>query len=381
MKICHVVSADMTVEFLLKGQLGFLMDQGYEVSVVCPEGKWTEGIDTRLGVKIIPITRRLSPFSDIVSLTRLFFYFKKEKFDLVHTHAPKPGLLGQLAAKMAGVPRIVNTVHGLYFTQDSSFIKKNFFVAMERTAASCSSLIFSQNREDMEVMIKNRVAPSQKIKYLGNGVDIGKFSPERFSREDISRKKQGLGISGSGSIIGIVGRLVREKGYLELFEAMQFVAKNHPDTKLLVIGPEEPGKKDAIRQGIVKKYNLQGKVIFLGRRSDVDQLYPLMDIFVLPSWREGFPRSVLEAMACQRAIIATDIRGCREEIENGESGILVPARNAKALGEAIVFMLEHKDQAQEMAKNANIRAQREFDERLVFKRILEGYESLIRAEK
>lgn len=377
LKICHVASIDITVRFLLMPQLKFLLGQGYDVHVVCSPGTLIGQIE-REGVKVktISITRKITPVKDLVSLMKLFLYFKKEQFDIVHTHAPKPGLLGQLAAKMAGVPVIINTVHGLYVTEDSPYAKKKFFIFMEKISAWCSTLIFSQNSEDVETMVREKIAPAGKIRYLGNGIDVTKFSPERFLHQDVIAKKKELGIKPELKIIGVVGRLVKEKGYLDLFEAAKIVLKKHPNTLFLAIGPHEPAKKDRFDAGIVKSYGIENNIMFLGQQNNIDQLYALMDMFVLPSHREGFPRSVIEAMAMQKPIVVTDIRGCREEIEHEKQGLMVPPKNPQKLAEAIIFLLENPVISSRLANEAKLKARREFDEALVFEKIGVAYRQL-----
>ncbi|MSU54320.1 MAG: glycosyltransferase family 1 protein [Candidatus Staskawiczbacteria bacterium] len=378
LKICHVASADMTVKLLLMPQLKFLMGLNYDVHAVCSPGKLVSGIEKEgIKVKTIRIKRKISPFADLVSLVELFFYFRKEKFTMVHTHGPKPGLLGQLAAKMAGVPVIVDTIHGLYFTENSPFFKKRFFMTMRRVAARCSDVIFSQNKEDIDTMIGQKISPARKMRYLGNGIDIKKFNPENFSGEIINKKRRELGIVANAKVIGTVGRLVKEKGYLDLFEAMKIVLKKHPDVLVVAVGPQEPEKKDKLDPSVVKTYGIENNILFLGQREDMAQLYAVMDIFVLASHREGFPRSVIEAMAMQKPIVVTDIRGCREEIEHNKNGLMVPMKNPEKLAEAIIFLLEHPDNAKEFARQAKLRAQKEFDEKLVFEKIRQGYEKLL----
>ena len=378
-KICHVASADRALRFLLFSQLKFLEKSGYDVYAVCPAGKFVKDIEEAgIKVKTIYINRGLNPFFHLVTLVRLFFYFKKEKFTIVHTHNPVPGLLGQLAAKFAGVPIIINTVHGFYFNENSSFLKRKFFVFIEKIAAKCSDLILSQNKEDVCTAIAEKISESGKIKYLGNGIDLKKFDKSRFSDDFISKKKEELGLDKNSKIICIVGRLVEEKGYFYLFSAFERVLEEFPDAKLVCIGHEEPSKKDGISQDIVKNYNIGKNTMFLGERTDMDELYPLMDIFVLPSFREGFPRSVLEASATERPIIATDIRGCREAVENKKTGILVPVKNAEKIAEAIIFLLKNPDKAREFGKNAGRKAKKEFDESRIFTIIEKEYSRLLK---
>ena len=310
-KICHVANSDKAVKFLLLPQLEFLKSQGFDVCVVCSFSKWKKEIEN-CGIKIkdIKITRKITQFRDLLSLLQLFFYFKKEKFSVVHTHTPKAGLLGQLAAKAAGVPVVINTIHGIYS-------HNKFFILIEKIAAKCSDIIFSQNKEDIETLKKENIANEEKIKYLGNGVDLKKFNCKNFSAEFLFKKRKELGIYEDFLAVGIVARLVKEKGYLELFKALKRVLEIFPKTVLLVAGSLEPEKKDALDPREAEKCGIGANVKFLGERTDLDQIFPLMDIFVLPSYREGLPRSVLEAMAEERPIVATNIRGCKEEIDNG----------------------------------------------------------------
>ncbi len=378
-KICHVANTDKAVKFLLLPQLRFLIENGYDVSVICSSGKFVSEIEKEgIKVKVIKMKRKISPFSDLVALVKIFLYFKKEKFGIVHVHNPKPSLLGQLAAKLARVPIIINTVHGLYFQQDSSKFKRSFYIFIEKIAALCSSLIFSQNKEDIETLIKEKVSDPKKIKYLGNGVDIGKFDCKRFSEEFISKKRKELNIPEGFKVVGIVARLVEEKGYLTLFEAFASVVKEFPKTVILAIGPKEPEKSDALDLQIVENYEVKNNVIFLGERNNLEELYPLMDIFVLPSYREGMPRSILEAMAEERPIITSNIRGCKEEIEDGISGILFPVGDSEKLAGSIIDLLENPAKAEEMGKNARIRAEKYFNENFIFGRIKEGYDLLLK---
>jgi glycosyltransferase involved in cell wall biosynthesis len=378
-KVCCVANADAFVKFLLLPQLKFLLKEGYEVSVVCSKGKWTGDIEKEgIKVKAIKIKRKISPFYDLITLYRLWNYFRKEKFDIVHTNNPKPGLLGQLAAKMARVPIIINTIHGFYFQNNSSYLKRKFFIGTEKIAAKCSNLILFVNKEDMETASKEGICNDSVIKYLGGGININRFNPSFFTQAFLKEKKEKLGIKSDCRVIGIVARLVREKGYLDLFEAFKIILKIFPKTTLLVIGAREPEKKDAVNPEVVKDYGIEKDVIFLGERNDVEQIYPLMDIFVLPSYREGLGVAILEAMAEERPVVASDIRGCREEIENGKNGILIPTKSPAKLAQAVISLLNSPDKAKRLGEDARLRVEKYFSENLIFDRIKEEYLILLR---
>ena len=372
-----MASVDLTIRFILFSQIKFLKREGYDIYVVCSSGKWIKDIEKEgIKIKTIRFKRKISPISDLVAFIKLFFYFKKEKFDIVHTHTPKASLLGQLAAKMAGIPIIVNTIHGFYFQKRDSCLKRKFFILIEKIAAKCSDLIFFVNREDMETVTKEGICSPDLRKYFGGAINIKRLDPERFSNEFMLAKKKKLGISASKRIIGIVARLVEEKGYLDLFQAFKKVLIDFPGTTLLMIGPLDPEKKDAINPTIIKKYKIEKNVTFLGERSDVDELYPLMDIFVLPSYREGLGISIIEASAMKKPVIATDIRGCRESVDDGKTGILVPIGNSEKLAQAIIYLFKNPEEAKEMGRKGRKKALKEFDERQIFSRIKTEYQRL-----
>ncbi|OGZ72278.1 MAG: hypothetical protein A2908_04020 [Candidatus Staskawiczbacteria bacterium RIFCSPLOWO2_01_FULL_38_12b] len=373
--ICFVVAVDMTLKFILLLELRFFKNKGYEVFVVCSPGKWLESIKQE-GVEVKEITIRrdiFSPISDLVSLVKLFFYFKKEKFDVVLTFTPKPGLLGQLAAKMAGVPIIINTIFGYYFHENTPQVKKSIFIFIEKIAASCSDFIFFRNKEDFETARRENIIKPGQARYIGDGIDIAKFNPTRFSEEFINGKKKTLGINFEVPVIGIVARLVKEKGYVELFEAFKNVLIQLPDALLLVVGPADAQKKDSININSIKQKN----IIFLGERTDVDELYSVMDIFVLPSYREGFPHSVMEASATARPVITTDVRGCRNAIEPNITGILIPPKNSQKLGEAIIYLLLNPEIAKKMGEAGRKKAEQDFDKNILLHKMEEGIKELI----
>jgi len=378
-KVCCVASVDITLKFMLLNQLKFLQKQGYDVSAICSEGKWVKSIEQNgIKVKIIRFKRRsFSPRSDIAALFQLFSYFKREKFDIVHTHTPKPEIYGQLAAKLAGVPIIMDTLHGFDLSPDMRWLQRKLFTSLQRFTARYSDVIFSVSKDVIKRAIEERICRPDLLKYLGRDIDINRFNPKRFSEEFIINKKKRLGIGLDKRVIGIVARLVEEKGYLELFESFKQVLSKFPDTQLLIVGPREPEKKDRIDLEAIKKYGIEKNIIFLGERSDVDEIYPLMDIFVLPTHREGVGASILEASSMEKPVIACDTGGCPEAVSNGKTGILVPVKNVEKLTEAILYVLDNPNIAKEMSKRGREKILKEFSQELVLDRLKNEYQRLI----
>ncbi|MDO8529808.1 MAG: glycosyltransferase, partial [bacterium] len=373
-KICYVASVDITLRFILLNHMKFLKAQGYDISAVCSQGKWLEDVRKEgIKVKTIELKRKISPLSDLIAFFKLYFYFKKEKFDIVHTHTPKPEVYGQIAAKLAGVPIIIDTLHGFDLPADISLFGRKIFFFLKKVAARYSDLIFSVNKKNIETLVNEKICSPSIIKYFGNGIDTRRFDSSRFSEEFITRKKSEIGISPQKKVVGIVARMVEEKGYLDLFNAFKLILEKFPDTILLVVGPLEPEKKDAITPAIIKNYGIEKNIVFLGERADVDEIYPLMDVFVLPSHREGLPYTILEASSTGKPVVATDVGGCPEAVDDKKTGLLVSPRKPEALAEAITYLFSHPEQAQAMGREGRKKVLAEFDEKIVFQRIKTEY--------
>ncbi len=378
-RLCVVTAADLTMSSLIFAQLKAAQNSGYVVHGICTRGDYF-GRLVSAGIKMHPVTikRKISPLSDLRAMWQMYRYFKVEKIDIVHTHTPKCSLLGQLAAKLAGVPVIVNTVHGFYFHEYMKPAARKFYITMERIAAKCSSVILSQNPEDIQTAVELGICRPEKIKLLGNGVDLSKFDPSRFNGDFKRQMRDRLGIPQNAIVVGIIGRLVREKGFLELFEALRNIIVKKDNVWLVIIGPEEPEKPDRISGRTFQEYGIEHRTRWLGSRDvdEIPQCLACMDIYALPSWREGFPRSAIEAAAMGLPIAATNIRGCRQVVWDGLNGFLVPLRDVAALEKALNQLIEDENLRRKMGKAGFDRARAEFDEKRVCQIVIETYNNL-----
>ncbi len=376
LKIAKLAAADISIRFLLLDQIKALQAMGHEVVVFCAPGKWVEEIRAEgINLETLDIAREPSPWRDLRSLIALWRIFRRHKFDVVHTDTPKAGLLGPIAAKLAGVPVIVHTIHGLLFHDRMSRWRKAFFWLPEKITATFSDYLLSQSREDMNVAVSSGLCSSKKLTYLGNGINVSKFSPADYASSR-KRLREQLGFTDEHFVIGSVGRLVYEKGFAELFHAAEQLAAKRTDLRFIIIGPEEPDQSDAVSLDTISTLVRRGIVHFLGFQSDMAMYYSLMDLFVLPSHREGIPRACMEAAAMERAVIATNIRGCREVVKHGETGLLVPVRNAGALAHAIETLAANKERCVEMGRQGRLHILREFDQQQVFERLRAFYGDL-----
>lgn len=373
-KIVHVATAALGLRYLLFNQMLALKAAGFDVYSISAPGKEIHDLE-KVGIPHIPVamTRNMTPGADLLSLWRLYRVMRKERFTIVHTHNPKPGLLGQLAARMARVPVVINTLHGFYFHDHTPPFWRRFYITMEKVAARCSDVILSQNSEDINTAVREGICSPEQIKPLGNGIDISRFDRSRISSKLLARKRQELGIPEGVPVVGFVGRLVREKGILELMEAAFQIRQTVPDVRFLLIGPIDRDKPDVLTPAVAGDYGLAENCIFAGFREDMPELYALMDVFVLPSHREGFPRSPMEASAMGVPSVVTDIRGCREAVEDGRNGYLVPLKTPKAIEAAVLDLLQNKDKAMRMGERGRLMAEERFDENLVFERVKQEY--------
>ena len=378
-KICYIVAVDITIKLILLNYLKRLSEKNYEVWVVCSPSPFLKEIERdNIKVKAIKISRKIfTPVADLFSFFKLVFFLKKEKFDIVQVQTPKATLLGQLAAKLAGVPIVINNNFGFYFYNFSPF-KKSIFIFFERLASKWSDLMFAINREDIKTAISEKIFKEEKIKYLGFGIDINRFNPDRFSKDFILKKKEQFGIPLDKKVIGIIARLVKEKGYVELFEAFADVLKKYPKAILLIIGISEPHKKDSVDIEMVKGYGIKDSIFFLGQKKRVEDFYALMDVFVLPTHREGLGNTILEASAMEKPVIATDIRGCRESVDNGKTGILVPPKDYDKLSEAILSLVKNSELCLKFGKAGRNKINNDFNEDKVFEVVIREYEKLIK---
>ena len=250
-------------------------------------------------------------------------------------------------------------------------------VLLERFAARFSDAILSQNREDIQTAVEERICHREKISYLGNGIDLQRFSPESVDAEKLTQLREEFGLDPDKRVVGFVGRLVAEKGVLEIFQAAQILLAQLDDLQFLFVGPVDVAKKDAVTPQMAADLGLEKPCKFVGFQDNMAEIYALMDVFVLPSHREGFPRSLMEASAMGVPSIATDIRGCREVVKDQENGLLVPVKDPSALAGAILTLLTDSELAAELGQKGRAAAKLNFDERVVFDKVLQTYQDLL----
>lgn len=384
----------------LRDQLIFLRRAGCDVRTASIDGRLARKLRDEDGFPWtpLPLTREFNPLSDLRAVRFIERFVREQQFDIVHTHTPKGNLIGQWGARMAGAPIVLQTLHGFYFHDRMPAVQRRAWIEIEKFSAKFSDHILCQNPEDVDTALHEGIASPGKISELGNGTDLARFKP--IDAATRARLREKMGIPSEARVIGMVGRFVREKGFPEFVEAARHVAKDYPDVHFLAVGhvmaSERAGSSYSF-EGPAE--HLKDRFHILTDRDDMPELYGCMDIHVLPSHREGFPRALIEGAAMGLPQVATNIRGCRQVLFGREAAISAPQRSgeewaknplivcqngvmiepgdAEGLARALRFLLDDTRLCSKMSESSRRFAVGEFDQRAVFERLVGRYLKMI----
>lgn len=372
LKVCQLCAVDFTLKKFLLPLIEGMHQRGWDVVSVCSDGPFVDEIrSSGLRIETMNIARSMNPLSAFMSLIALIRLFRREQFDVVHVHTPVAAFVGRLAAWLTRVPLVVYTAHGFYFHDDMPAFKYRFFLALERMAGWWTDLLFTQSSEDGKTAVLEKIVPADRTLVIGNGVDVTRFSPARSGAGEAVRES--LGIPADAYVVGFVGRLVVEKGVVDLLRAAEMLSLSSSHIWILLIGERlSTDHATGVERQLSRYRHVIGeRLISTGLRSDIPELLAAVDLFCLPSWREGLPRTILEAMAMSKPVVGTNIRGTREAVIHGETGLLVPPRSPRLLAKAIKKLVDNPSWGTKLGNTGRIRAMQLFDEgRVVEKQIL-----------
>ena len=297
------------------------------------------------GVRFIPLAslvRRISPLHDLMAFCTLLRCIRRERPDIVHTHTSKAGILGRLAARLAGAPHIIHTPHGHVFYGHFGRLASALFLALERRFACFTDKMVALTPTERQDHIDLGVGCAQDIVTIHSGVDLDSFAAQGL---DAAVEKASLGLDPTRPLVGFAGWLLPIKGPMHLLNAMESVWQIHPDANLVFVGK---GALEAELRQKAGRLGADGRVAFLGWRDDLNEIMPLFDVFVLPSLNEGMGRVLVEAMAAGRPIVASRVGGIPDLVRHGVNGLLVPARDEIQLADSISWLLSNPDKAARM---------------------------------
>lgn len=336
--VVHVLTVPESLLFL-RGQLRWMKERGYSFDVVTSPGEGIEDFEAAEGVKVHPLSmpRAITPWRDLVTVTRMASLLRRLRPDLVHAHTPKGGLLGMLAARAAGVGPRVYHLRGLALATATG-AKRRLLELTEKTSCSFATRIICNAHSLRREVVQLGLCAPDKIEVplagSGNGVDSAhRFNPAKLPVETRALVRQELAIPPAALVVGFVARLVRDKGVIELAQAWKALREERPDAHLLAVGPFEA--RDPVPPEVRRALERDDRVHLCGWRKDLARLYSAMDLVVLPTYREGFPNVPLEAAAMRLPVVATRISGCVDAVEEDKTGLLVEPRDANALLAAV----------------------------------------------
>jgi glycosyltransferase involved in cell wall biosynthesis len=378
-KLVRITTVPISLEKLLENQLRF-MSQYYDVTAISSDKERLEyiGKQQKVSVFSVEMTRKITPLQDLKSVWKLYNYFRKEKPFIVHTHTPKAGTVGMIAAKLAGVPNRLHTIAGLPL-MEATGMKRKLLDLVEKITYGAATHIYPNSKGLKEIIIQEKYCKPQKLTVIGNGssngINTNHFNSDHFSAEIKQDLKLELGIGPEDFVFIFVGRLVGDKGINELIEAFQKLQSINLTTKLLLVGSQE-SDLDPLQAETLQHINSNSNIIAVGHQNDVRQYFAISNALVFPSYREGFPNVVMQAGAMGLPCIVSDINGCNEIIKDQVNGLIIPAKNTEVITNAMRIMFEDAGLYTELKKNARSMITERYEQKVVWEALLAEYQKL-----
>ena len=395
-KLFRITTVPVSVEKLLGKQLTF-MNQFYEVTAISSDKEDLERVGQELGVKTkaIEMTRKITPIQDLKSLWQMYCYLKKEKPGIVHTHTPKAGLIGMIAAKLAGIKGRLHTVAGLPLMETSG-VKRRVLNQVEKLTYACATKVYPNSYGLKDFILKEKFCPPHKLKVIGNGstngINTAYFDSKLFSPQQKRELRQQWHWEENDFVWIFVGRLVKDKGINELVAAFRQLTEKLNNTesalrnssanniknrypKLLLVGPLEP-ELDPLLPETLNEMEHNKNILTVGYQKDVRPYLATADALIFPSYREGFPNVVMQAGAMELPSIVTNINGCNEIIKNNKNGIIISVKNRDEIYNALLKLMSDLNLYNKMKSEARENIVQHYDQKLIWNAILAEYREL-----
>lgn len=366
-KIVQICALDSTMYKMLNTLNKKSLEEGFEVHCICSDGEYINKLrECGYIVHPIKITREINIKDNLITIKNIYRKLKQIKPDIVHVHTPIAAVLGRIAAKLAKVKTIIYTAHGFYFHEGMSKKKYKVFYNIEKYVGKfLTDYIFTQSEEDFILAEEGNFLSRQKRKnylHISNGIDLtNRFNLKRFNSSIKDNIIKEHNISKDTMIVSFVGRMVKEKGIFDLIEAMKLL-EDYKDIHLFAMGGLSESERDKSLKGFLENVSDIKNVTFTGKIENVEDYLFASDIFVLPSYREGMPRSIIEAMSMKNAVIATNIRGSREEVIPNFNGYLVDLQSSIQIKDMILDLYSNREKLKEFKENSLTRTQQLYDE-------------------
>lgn len=379
-KIIRITTAPMALRYLLSGQMKYIRANGFDVVMISSNGEEREALIEREGCLhiIVPLTRKITPFTDLVCLYRLIKIFRQEKPDIVHTHTPKAGLLGMLAAKITGVKIRIHTVAGLPLMTKIG-LKLLLIKKMEKLTYWCANHVWPNSMSLLRYIKAEKLVAEKKLKLIGNGSSNG-INIERFDLAKIKihaeEIKRNIHYNAENFYLLYVGRIVKDKGIVELITAFKSLKQQYPQLKLILLGKFEM-ELDPLPHYIYMEIKTNPDIIYVGFTPHVEYYISLAHLFIFPSHREGFPNVLLQAGLLKVPIICSEIVGNIDIVEDDVTGTLFSAGNVEEIKKKVIFAINSPEAIKEMSEKLYEKIIYLYKQEIVWKLILEEYNKLL----
>ena len=378
-KLFRITTVPLSLEKLLENQLRF-MKSHYEITAISSDKSNLDRVGQLQEVAVyhVEMTRKITPWQDLKAVWQLYSYFKKEKPFIVHTHTPKAGTVGMIAAKLAGVPHRLHTIAGLPLLEARG-LKRKLLNVVEKITYTCATRIYPNSYGLNEIIIQEKFCKANKLKVLGNGssngINTAYFNPENFSYQQNQNLKNSLEIQADDAVFIFVGRLVGDKGINEMIQAFKKISSETERIKLILVGPFE-SDLDPLGKDTLQEITTNNKIISVGFQKDVRPYLAISQCLTFPSYREGFPNVVMQAGAMGLPSIVTNINGCNEIIIEGENGTIIPVKDPDSLYQAMRKMADDISFRTQLQQNARPMIVSRYEQKIVWEAILAEYKRL-----
>jgi len=378
-KLIRITTVPISLKVLLSDQLAF-MNNYFQVIGVSSEGKDLKEVEKREGIKTIPLnmSRKITPFKDIISLVKMVVLLLKEKPDLVHSHTPKAGIIGMLASWICRVPNRLHTVAGLP-VMEAKGNKKKLLLFVEKLTYFCATKVYPNSKGLEEYILENNLTKKEKLKVIGygssNGIDTEFFQKTNLVIEKSIEVKTRYNLENK-FVFSFVGRIVKDKGVNELISSFDTLNKEFENISLLLVGNYE-NTLDSISDKSKDIIKENPNIIEAGYQNDIRPFLASSNCFVLPTYREGFPNVVLQASSMELPCIVTNINGCNEIIYHNKNGLIVEPKNEDELYHSMKKFLDDKSLAKRLSENIRDEIVRKYGRKQFFRYLLNEYNEVI----
>ena len=371
----------MALRYLLPGQMRFMASNGFDVLMISADGKELPEVIEREQCRhiIVPMTRKITPFTDLKCLFRLIKIFRKEKPDIVHTHTPKAGLLGMLAAKFCGIKVRIHTVAGLPLMVEKG-LKYQLLKFIEKLTYAAANHVWPNSHSLMQFISKHKLCKTARLNIIAkgstNGIAVNRFNKENLDEKIINEIKEQIHYSTGQIYLLCIGRLVKDKGLIELVHVFLQLQKKNVNLKLILVGEYE-NALDPLPEATLLEIENNTSIIHINWSNRVEYFMHLADFFVFPSHREGFPNVLLQAGSMGLPVICSHITGNIDIVTTNETGLIFESGNEQQMLKLLQYALLHQQHMLDMAKKLQQHVRENYRQENIWQNMLEAYKTLV----